>query len=238
MQIFLMFSFMKKLLLLASLLLLAACQSATPAPRPESTQTPEMTENTEATTTLSYTEAIQSASKTITANSEFNACLVPYVDACVQQTGYSIALAEKNTDICRELSTGDQQDACRLGVILSTAHEHQNIHACDSLEVENNKRSCQEAIHRTMAMSQQDTTLCRPIAQLYSGEEAEIGAINQEQCALEVILASENPELAQCDVLTTEHLKTHCQESIRMQAEMRRLETPALETPTSESSAQ
>lgn len=229
---------MKKLLLLVSLLFLAACQSTTSTPTPESTQTPEMTDNTEATTTLSYTEAIQSASKTITANPEFNACLVPHVDACIQQTGYSMALAEKNIDICRELSTGDQQDACRLGVIMATAHEHQDINACDSLEVENNKRACQESIHSTRAMSQQDITLCRPIAQLYSGEEAEIGAINQEQCALEVILAGENPELTQCDALTTEYLKTHCQESIRMQAEMRRLETPTLETPTSESSAQ
>lgn len=80
-----------------------------------SPQTPDDTlSSTGKKISISYTEEIQKASSKIKDTPEFNDCLRPSVNMCLNQVGTQIARAQKSEEFCNEITDIGNREGCKF----------------------------------------------------------------------------------------------------------------------------
>ncbi len=155
---------MKKFLFIIVLFFLVSCGQAT-----------ETTNQNQATgsvvSTESFSETLKNSSEKITNTQEFNACMTPYVNACMQSVAIELSQKEKNASFCDELMTDVEKNSCRLGVVVSSLDSNADIASCDIITDTKVAVACKTAIIQHNAEKNNDTNQCNEITALY-GDDA------------------------------------------------------------------
>jgi hypothetical protein len=133
---------------------------------------------------------------------EFEECMQPSVNMCINQVGNQLARAQKSTTFCMEMSDVSAQDACKFGVIMASVADNKDPKLCDSLP-ESYKKNCLMSIVLQDAMTSGDLTKCDGLSSLVetTGPSIDIGTDRVEQCKSNIIIQKQDAKVADCDKL-------------------------------------
>lgn len=133
--------------------------------------------------------------------------------------GNDLALREKNTAICAELSHDDQRDACEFGVIISLGSESGDLGLCEQISNAGYKQECRRVMHQQVAISRQDITVCEQIPVEETDPDMPSMEDVRDQCRLDVITRMPHATEASCNAITTASIAEHCRDIVRIQAQ-------------------
>lgn len=209
---------MKKILLIASIFLLSSCNNnSIPENTTTTGTTTEIATNTNPSNLEKYTETLKNSSKKITETEEFNSCLQPYVNMCVQSVASDLAHKNGNPEMCNELSDITAKSGCQLGVILSLMYtdkeNYRKAESCDIISDESLKNTCKSHILTLNISESQDISKCDEVAKLYTNQEEASSA--KDSCILNV--ATKRKKTENCATISSEIDKKSCETTIEMQ---------------------
>lgn len=187
--------------LLCSVLFLSACgrwdDSHTGAPEPK------------------YAQDLSQASEKIKQTKEFESCLEPSVNMCINKVANELARSAKSVDFCNELKESAAKDACTFGVISLLASEKSDISLCDPLAPQY-KKECRIMIMSSEARASGKLESCDKLANEFSvSSEANLDMSRVDQCRLQVILAKDKKDKDLCDTIKTKSLQDMCLNMIK-----------------------
>jgi hypothetical protein len=160
---------------------------------------------------VSYAEAIENTSGKIKNTPEFEECMRPSVNMCVNQVGNQLARAQKSVAFCDEMSEAGSKDACKYGVIMSQIAETKDINLCNELS-DTYKKECRIGLIMSDALASSDVTKCDAIkteTATLSGSESPQND-RTEQCRSNVIMRKPDAKLSDCDALSNGQSKDMC----------------------------
>lgn len=188
-------------LLICSVLFLSACgrwdSDHTGAPEPK------------------YVQDLSQASEKIKQTKEFESCLEPSVNMCINQVANQLARSAKSVDFCNELKDGGAKDACTYGVISMLASEKNDISLCNPLASQY-KKECRIMIMRSEARASGKIESCDKLtSELSVSSETNFDMSRVDQCRLEVILAKDKKDKDLCETIKTKSLQDMCVNMIK-----------------------
>lgn len=208
-------------LLLSLSIILASCTLGSQTPAPSATSPSATT--TSPTPSTSYKDDLAKASSKITATPEFENCMKPSVNMCLNQVGNDMARTQKSEAICDELSDASSKDACKYGVVMIKATEAKDIKLCTGLS-ENYTRECRMTLIRLEASEKKDIKLCESLEtelDTASGQlDVGMKSMQIDQCKLNVIQSSSESTATDCEGLIDANVQTMCKDMLKNRPEM------------------
>ena len=204
---------------LCSVVLLSSCMSR----EKEMDRTP--------VTSPKYVQELSRASSKIKDTQEFEACMQPSVNMCVNQVGNQLARTNKSVAFCDELSTPEGKDACKYGVVSLEAVDKKDIKLCDTL-TDSYKKECRIMITRMSAVDSGDIKKCDAIAS-EMGASGSVSAIEKsrvDQCRFDTIVRKNPTDAKVCDAIDDENIAKMCTSMIKMQREVEVSQKERIET--------
>ena len=152
----------------------------------------------------SYTEAIESASSKIKNTPEFEACMKPNVDMCINMVGNQLAQAQKSIEFCDELTRPESKEACKYGIVITQSAEQKNISLCDTLS-ETYKKECRMSYLSQAAAISGDITQCDALKSEMMVASGEIAPPfdRADQCKADIIMRKDDAKISDCDALAS-----------------------------------
>lgn len=175
-----------------------------------STKTSSSTQVEKWTVDGSYGEVLENTSTKIKNTAEFEECMRPSVNMCVNQVGNQLARSQKSTDFCDEMMQWSARDGCKFGVIMSQVAESKDIKQCDGLN-DMYKKECRVSILLAQAVSANDIKKC----DLIESEVAQSGTTDAsnsraDQCRADLIMRKQWAKVSDCDILKNGVSKDMC----------------------------
>lgn len=201
---------MKKFFIIFALFFaLVSCQNKTETPENIS----EKTNTGTAVVEEKFDEIIQKSSQKITQSTEFNACMTPYVNMCLENSASEMAKTQKNSDMCNELSGEERQNSCRFGVVLSEMYEHKDPSRCDVLTDDNFKKICKSSIIEAVAIEEKNLDKCDEVGKIFADNEEE-SKEKKNSCMYNILLNQGKINPQDCDIFTLETYTNACRSII------------------------
>lgn len=188
------------LLILSVSLVLTSCSSKSSSP----------TQWEKTVVKWNYNDVLENTSTKIKNTPEFEECMRPSVNMCVNQVGNQLARSQKSIDFCDEMMQWSGRDGCKFGVIMSQVAESKDIKQCDTL-ADTYKKECRISILLAQAVSANDLKKC----DLIDAETAESGSTDRsnsraDQCRADLIMRKQWAKPADCDILKNGVSKDMC----------------------------
>lgn len=196
--------------ILSSIVLSGCTMGKSSSPTTDGTQTP----------TTSYTETIATASSKIKNTPEFEQCMKPNVDMCINMVGNQLAQAQKSTDFCEELTQAESKESCKYGVIMAQTLDQNNVALCDTLN-DVYKRECRIAYLANDATNSGDVAKCDALKNeivVVSGESP-VPFDRTEQCKADIIMRKTDAKASDCQILSSP-MKEMCVNMVESRADI------------------
>ncbi len=162
---------------------------------------------------VSYKETLETSSKKITDTAEFNACITPHVNMCIQSVAREIAQRDNNIDFCQELALDADKASCMFGIVMSQVQTSEKIEDCDVLTDAHYKRECTNSVQRLFAQKNNNVQFCNNIEEREEGSSQE-----KNRCIMDIAERSSNASL--CNQISDESEKQICQDMIKIRGEL------------------
>lgn len=221
---------MKKILAISALIFLCSCTNSNTDNTSSGASVNQNTKQTMVSTGVSvenFSETLKKSSKKITETDEFNACLQPYVNMCVQSVASDLAQKTKNPEICGELADKTARGGCQLGVILSqiqqTKANELQTSSCDIIEEDSLKKTCKSQIITLQMADSENISGCDEIAKLYENNAVD-GKHARNVCIMNIATASKKAQ--HCNAISDEMEKKMCISTIEFETKMTPVNTP------------
>jgi hypothetical protein len=176
--------------------------NSNPNPTDTTTTTPT---NAPAGDQKSFANVLQEASSKIKDTQEFEDCMRPSVNMCLNQVGNELARKNKSVEFCNEMSEPTMQDACKFGVVMSSVTEWGDIKVCDTLSP-TYKESCRSTMIMQSASASGDITKCDALS---TSEDQNLN--KKDQCYMMVISRDPKATAQSCEKITVQQEKTMCE---------------------------
>jgi hypothetical protein len=158
-----------------------------------------------------YIQDLSHASAKIKDTKEFENCITPTVNMCINQVANDLARREKTTSFCDELSEGSSRDACRYGVVLTEAIDKNDLTLCGTLP-HNYKNDCSITLNRLDAINSGDIKKCDRL-ELSGSTLPE--RVRVDQCRLDVIMKLWSKDGRLCEMIDDEVTRNMCTSLVR-----------------------
>lgn len=171
-------------------------------------------------TGISYTAVIETASSKIKNTPEFEQCMKPNVEMCINMVGNQLAQSQKSVEFCDELTQPEWKEACKYGLIITQSVEQKNITLCDTLS-DTYKRECRISYISQEASASWDITKCDALKaemETSSGENA-FPFDRTEQCKADIIMRKADAKKSDCAALNSP-MKDMCENMVESRANM------------------
>ena len=222
------FSTMRAFLLLVSIVfVLASCtMGKTSTPTSQNTST---SPSGQAAPAVSYTEDLKNASSKIKNTSEFENCMKPSVNMCLNQVGNELARTQKSPAICDELMDQSSKDSCKFGVVMMQATESKDIKTCDTLN-STYKRECRLAILRNQAVEKKSLKSCDEMsiefASVSGSLDKNMQTMQIDQCKLNVLQSNSEFSAEDCMAITDKSMLSMCESIIKNRPQINKASEP------------
>lgn len=172
---------------------------------------------------VSYTEDLKNASSKIKNTAEFENCMKPSVNMCLNQVGNELARTQKSPAICDELIDQSSKDSCKFGVIMMQATESKDIKTCDSLGT-TYKHECRLALLRSQAVDKKSLKSCDDLslefASASGGIDTNMQTMQIDQCKLNVLQSSPEFTAEDCATITDKSMFSMCESIVKNRPQM------------------
>lgn len=219
------------LLILCMTFVLASCtlgKTSTGTPSQNLPATP----SGQAAPAVSYTEDLKNASSKIKDTAEFENCMKPSVNMCLNQVGNELARTQKSPAICDELMEQSSKDSCKFGVVMMQATESKDVKTCDTLNTLY-KHECRLAILRGQAVDKKSLKLCENLNAEFSSAsgsvDTEIQVMQVDQCKMSVLQSGPEFGSQDCSAIIDKNTHSMCESIMKNRIPMPKPLEPSLE---------
>lgn len=157
----------------------------------------------------SFIQTIESTDKEIVETKKFDDCVSPTVKMCITQVANEIAREAGSFELCDKLSTSEEVNSCKYGVVITQLASNNSLELCESLS-ENYKRECRIASMTLSATIDDDSSICSPILEEFSESELENAQMRVDQCKFPIIMKKKDLTQQDCDGLVAQAQKATC----------------------------
>ncbi len=180
-------------------------------------QTQDVSMNTQG---VSYNETLEQTSSKIKNTQEFEDCMRPSVNMCVNQVWNQLARAQKSTVFCDEMASWEWRDGCKFGVIMSQVSASKDIKQCDILS-DTYKKECRISTLLEAAVSANDVKKCDLIESEMSSKSGgnDWQGDRAEQCRADLIMRKQDAKFTDCDILKNGTTKDMCKAIVQNRTE-------------------
>lgn len=195
-------------LILASLFLFSSCMGG------EKKEMIQMTPSE----SPKYAQDLSKASSKIKNTKEFEACMTPSVNMCLNTIGNQLAREKKSAAFCDEITSMEGKDACKYGVVSLEAIEKKDSNLCNTLS-DPYKKECRISIMRIQAVESGDATKCEAInSEISLSGTTDLDKNRVDQCKFDMIMKKTPNDPKMCGILKENTIKNMCESMMKIQA--------------------